>query len=152
MGVINEIRLMPAAIKVLLGIAAALAVAVLVSLIPTSTYSDAAGTQEVSADAAFDDARLGRSDAAACGMLRRALLAVAHGTALDHALERHAFLPWPQGQPTSSVRGVFNAFRAASSAQADYMGGGATQQEAADAFNSAFAAYSQICEGAPSRA
>jgi len=147
MGLAKDIARFPAALRVILGIAAALGLVMFVAQIPPGTISEAAPKGVSSANSTPDVApQLSTADEAACGLLQRALLRVARGMDFDRALTNYAFVPWPAGQPSSSMRAIFASFHRASSLQQSYMHGESTQQEAAEAFNSSVAAYAQICE------
>jgi len=147
MGRIRDIAGFPAALRMILGAAAALGLVVFVAQIPPGTISQAAPASSSSSSAQpAVEPHLSTADEAACGLLKRALLRVARGMPFDRALTNYAFVPWPAGQPSSNIRAVFNAFQRATSLQLNYMHGESTQREAAEAFNSSVAAYSGICE------
>ena len=138
---------MRAAIRVILGVGAALGLVFFVAQIPSGTIAGAApastGTDRQSSHLA---PRLSTSDQAACGLLHQALLRVARGMEFDRALTDYAFVPWTAGQPSASMRAVFASFHRATALQQNYIHGGSSQQEAAQSFNSSVAAYAQICE------
>ncbi|MDO8731959.1 MAG: hypothetical protein Q7L55_05220 [Actinomycetota bacterium] len=147
MGRIKDATSVRAALRMILGAVAALGLVFFIAQIPSGTITEAAPAASSSATPQADVApQLSTADAAACGLLQRALLRVARGMDFDRALTNYAFVPWTTGLPSSNMRGVFNAFHRATSLQRNYMQGEATQQEAADSFNSSVAAYAQICE------
>ncbi len=147
MGLVKDITRFPAALRLILGAAAALGLVVFVAQIPPGTISEAAPATASSADPQADTSlQLSTADQAACGLLKRALLRVARGMEFERALTNYAFLPWPEGPPSSSIRAVFNSFERATTLQQHYMHGEGTERGAAEAFNSSVAAYAQLCE------
>lgn len=148
MSLLKDIASFPAALRLMLGAAAALGLVVFVAQIPPGTISQAAPeTAPNSTPHPQDAAQLSTADQAACELLQHALLRVARGMDFDRALKNYAFVPWTAGQPSSSVRAVFASFHRATTLQVNYMHGASTQQEAAQAFNSSVTAYAEICEG-----
>ncbi|MDP2013090.1 MAG: hypothetical protein Q8L05_02580, partial [Actinomycetota bacterium] len=114
----------PSALRLILGAAAALGLVVFVAQIPPGTISQAAPTGISTVPNQEDSApSLSRADAAACGLLQRALLRVARGMQFERALTNYAFVPWPEGLPSSNIRAVFKSFERATSLQQRYMHG-----------------------------
>lgn len=86
------------------------------------------------------------ADAAACAALQGGLDAVSSGTPLGTAMNSVIGQGWPNGQPSEAVRGVYNAFRSAVAAEANYLDGVGTFEQATGAFQDAFTAYQAICQ------
>ncbi|MDO9486713.1 MAG: hypothetical protein Q7K25_11720 [Actinomycetota bacterium] len=147
MSLFKDISSFPAALRLILGAGAALGLVVFIAQIPPGTISEAAPTNISRAqDELQVTAHLSTADEAACGLIQRALLRVARGMQFERALTYYAFVPWPEGAPSSSVRAVFNSFERATSLQRNYMHGEGSEQAAAEAFNSSVTAYADICE------
>jgi len=146
MGLVKDIASFPAALRLILGAAAAFGLVVFVAQIPPGTISQAAPKSISSADAPLVPPSLSTADEGACELLQRALLRVARGMEFDRALTNYAFVPWTAGQPSLRMRSVFASFQRATALQQGYMRGESTQRAAADVFNSSVAAYAQLCE------
>lgn len=84
------------------------------------------------------------ADAAACALLGPMLDKVSSGSLLTDAMAT-VTNGWPNGQPSSEVRGVFNMFRSAAAAERNYLDGAGTLEEATSAFQEAVTAYNTIC-------